>query len=431
MVWLYAELVTLGWMALLALLVGWVTDAWLLTAWLLLLVMSLRWGLALWAAADWHRSGGRRLNSLWAGSLGDFLYAVGHLLEKERRQTQQLIERARYFKNAAEALPEGIVALDADNRVDWFNQGAMSLLGMARQHRGKPLTLVVRYPQVLALVEQDSSEPVELEDVPAPGQSLSFQIIPYLQGHRLLIVRDITQFRRTDAVRRDFIANASHELRTPLTVMQGYLEAMIDTPGSCAPEWSKPLDQMYNQVERMRKIIEDMLTLSVLEADAGPLKSTVVDVPVLLRRLVEEARQLSGGRGHQISLQLDSPQGLLGHEEYLRSAFTNLVSNAVRYTPDGGAIHVRWWSDAEGAHLAVTDAGIGIAPEHLPRITERFYRADTARSRATGGTGLGLSITRHVLDRHGARLAVSSELGKGSSFSCHFPPAMMIDLGED
>jgi two-component system phosphate regulon sensor histidine kinase PhoR len=202
--------------------------------------------------------------------------------------------------------------------------------------------------------------------------------------------------------------------------MHGYVETMLDTPGCHQQQWLKPLQQMHQQTERMRKIIEDMLTLSRLEADDDRMEKEAIDVADMLLQIQEEAEQFSGEAHHQITLSLETDVGLWGYENYLRSAFTNLVTNAIRYTPEGGEVRIRWWLDEAGVHFSVCDTGIGIAPEHLPRITERFYRVDSARSRATGGTGLGLAITRHVLDKHDAKLTVESQLGKGSCFCCHF-----------
>jgi two-component system phosphate regulon sensor histidine kinase PhoR len=420
------ELATLLWLLIASLLLAWLTASWTLVGWGLALLVTGRWLLALLVAEWWLYSGGRKLNHLLAGPLSDLLYAVTRLLEKERRQAHQLLVRARYFKHAAEALPEGVLALDSAHRISWFNQGAIRLLGLRRRNRGQVVSSVLRLPDVLALL---SGQHVGALEMPSPvdlSRTLELEVIPFLEGHHLLIIRDITVFKRSDAIRRDFVANASHELRTPLTVMQGYVEMMLDTPGTHHDYWHKPLEQMHNQSERMRKIVEDMLILSSLEGNDAKLRLEPVAVPLLLEQIVHEAQQLSGKRAHIISLSLESESGLLGHEEYLRSAFTNLIGNAVRYTPDGGDIHVRWWQDELGLHLSVTDTGIGIASEHLPRIMERFYRVDSARSRATGGTGLGLAITRHVLDRHGATLAVESDLGVGSCFSCHFPLSLAI-----
>lgn len=416
------EFFVIIWLLGLALLIAWFFNAWAISGWLLAVVVSGRWLLALFTADHWLHSGGRRLNALSAGPLSDFLYAAGRLLSRERRQAHQLLGRARYFKNAAESLPEGIVAVDTEHRISWFNIAAMQLIGLRRHNRGQMVFSVLRLPQFLTLLDgAEHKDPVEVISPLLPDRILSVQVSPFLQGHSLLIIRDITAVKRAESVRRDFVANASHELRTPLTVMQGYLEAMQDAQDLRESYWAKPVNQMHNQTERMRKIVEDMLTLSTLEGSEDRLELTDVDVPLLLSYLIEEVRQLSGNRQHKVTLALDTRAHLWGHEEYLRSAFTNLASNAVRYTPDGGSIAIRWWEDANGMHLSVTDTGIGIESKHLPRLFERFYRADNARSRTTGGTGLGLSITRHVLERHQATLTIESELGKGSCFTCHFP----------
>jgi two-component system phosphate regulon sensor histidine kinase PhoR len=376
---------------------------------------------ALWVADKWQSSGGRNLIPLPMNPLLTLLYDATRLLEKERGLAQKLLGRARYFKYAAKALPEGVLAFDKSKRIAWFNQGAIVLLGLRRSHRKQVITTVLRLPEVLDLIEGRVSSPLEIPSPLNPQLTLELDIRPFMQGHDLMIVRDITVFKRNDAIRRDFVANASHELRTPLTVMQGYVEMMLDSPDSHADHWHKPLEQMHNQAERMRKIVEDMLILSSLENNDSRLEPIPVDVPALLTQIVEEARQLSGKKGHVITFLLETDKGLLGHEEYLRSAFTNLVGNAIRYTPDGGCITLRWFEQDQNLSLSVCDTGIGIASEHLPRIMERFYRVDSARSRETGGTGLGLAITRHVLERHHAMLSISSELGRGSCFVCCFP----------
>ena len=418
----FNELMVLIWLLSLALLIAWFFNAWAFAGWVFALIISGRWLLALYTADHWLHSGGRRLNALSAGPLSDFLYSTGRLLARERRQAHQLLGRARYFKNAAESLPEGIIAVDGELRISWFNIAAMQLVGLRRRNRGQMVFAVLRLPQVMSLLDGIvHDEPIEVVSPLLPDRVLSLQVSPFLQGHSLLIIRDITAAKRAESVRRDFVANASHELRTPLTVMQGYLEAMQDADDLNRSLWAKPINQMHNQTERMRKIVEDMLTLSTLEGSEEKLELTDVDVPLLLSHLIEEVRQLSGHRQHEVSLSIETRAHLWGHEEYLRSAFTNLASNAVRYTPDGGCINIRWWEGEDALHLSVTDTGIGIEPKHLPRLSERFYRADNARSRTTGGTGLGLSITRHVLDRHQATLTIESELGKGSCFTCNFP----------
>lgn len=415
------EFVVMLWIGGIAAFFAWLFQAWAWLGWLLALVLSTRWLLALSASERWLSSGGRRLDALSAGILADFLFATGALLMRERRQARQLLGRARYFKHAAESLPEGVIAVDGEHRIAWFNQGAMQLLGLHRRNRGQMVFAVLRLPQVVQLLKDATSDTLEMPSPIAQDRILSLQVSPFLEGHRLLIIRDITLSKRNDRIRRDFVANASHELRTPLTVMQGYLETMVDAQDPNLTHWQKPMEQMLNQTERMRKIVEDMLLLSTLEGTEHKLQVADVDVPRLLVSLVDEMRQLSGTRGHDIQLRIETTAHLLAHEDYLYSAFANLVSNAVRYTPDGGKIEVRWWQSTQGLCFSVTDTGIGIEPQHLPRLSERFYRADNARSRATGGTGLGLSITRHVLERHNASLTIDSVLGKGSCFTCCFP----------
>ncbi len=422
------ELATLLLLLIIALLTAWLTQGWVFVGWFLAAFITSRMLLSLWIAERWLYSGGRKLNYLLAGSLSELLCAATQLLEKERRLSQQLLGRARYFKYAAQALPEGVLALDSNYAISWFNKGAIDMLGLSRCHRGQPIERVLRLPELLALVKGEDFGVLEIPS-PTNGQCiLAIEVTSFMQGQQLLIIRDITTFKRSDAIRRDFVANASHELRTPLTVMQGYVEMMLDTPSSHADHWHRPLEQMHNQSERMRKIVDDMLVLSRLEGNDAKLKIALVNVPFLLEQIADEAKQLSGVHHHYIELILDSLVCLMGHEEYLRSAFTNLVSNAVRYTPDGGTIKIHWWQDAQGAHLSVTDTGIGIAAEHLPRIMERFYRVDSARSRATGGTGLGLAITRNVLERHNATLTIESEIGLGSCFTCNFPLILLVDL---
>jgi len=226
-------------------------------------------------------------------------------------------------------------------------------------------------------------------------------------------------------VRRDFIANVSHELRTPLTVITGFLETLIDTETALDESWRRPMLQMQEQARRMQRIVDDLLFLARLEGHDDKLRSDPVDVPHLLAVLREDGLTLSGSKEHRISLEADAGLWLRGNEDELRSAFSNLIYNAVQYTPPGGAIAIRWFADDKGAHLTVQDSGGGIAAHHLPRLTERFYRVDVGRSRESGGTGLGLAIVKHALQRHDALLVVASELGKGSVFSCDFPPERM------
>ena len=240
-----------------------------------------------------------------------------------------------------------------------------------------------------------------------------------------MLVRDVTRLHQLEQMRKDFIANVSHELRTPLTVICGYLETLLDNVDDVNPRWKRPLSQMQQQGERMQTLLNDLLLLAKLEATDYPSDNQPVPIDSLLRTIKNDAQALSGQRNQTITLDVEADVALKGSETELRSAFSNLVFNAVKYTQDGGHIRIRWWSDGSGAHLSVQDSGVGIDSKHLPRLTERFYRVDSSRNASTGGTGLGLAIVKHVLLRHRARLEISSVLGHGSTFTCHFPPVQV------
>ena len=286
-----------------------------------------------------------------------------------------------------------------------------------------PIAHLLRYPPFLDYLSQrqPTRDAVEL---PAPVDSsrvLSARFVAYGKKQRLLLATDISQFRRLEQVRRDFVANVSHELRTPLTVITGYLETLLDSDHPGLEPWRQPLRGMGQQAGRMLHLIEDLLLLARLEAPKERLPGKPVAVPKLLADIVEEAQALSSDQGHDITLEADPKLWLIGVEKELHSAFSNLVINAVRYTPAGGRIAIRWFTDPMGAHLEVADNGEGIAAHHLPRLTERFYRVNRHRSRGSGGTGLGLSIVKHILNNHGAQLHITSEVGVGSVFRCDFP----------
>jgi two-component system, OmpR family, phosphate regulon sensor histidine kinase PhoR len=255
---------------------------------------------------------------------------------------------------------------------------------------------------------------------------LSLRITPFgeRKKQRLVVGRDITKIYHLNMIRRDFVANASHELRTPLTVIAGFVESLQDAPSTPSGH-RRPLTLMRNQADRMCCIIDDLLTLSRLEMHDSPEEQAIVDVPDELRLILQEAQTLSAGR-HCLEARVDEDLLLLGSQPELRSAFSNLVFNAVKHTPEGTHIEIVWQRDPFGARLSVEDNGPGIPAEHLPRLTERFYRVDRARSRESGGTGLGLAIVKHVLNRHEARLTIASEVGGGSVFACRFPRQLVL-----
>ena len=337
-----------------------------------------------------------------------------------RARKRRLLAMLRAYRAAAAALPDAVVVVERNRqRVLWFNEAASPLLGLEfpRHQDASIVTALQPLPMAHWLAAGRNAEPMTDVASPAnPDLRLNLRLIPYSDELWLLVARDVTRTMRLEHMRRDFVANVSHELRTPLTVVHGYLE-MLDPADN--PEWAPMLAEMQRQSQRMTQLVEDLLTLSRLEARETLPEEHVAMVP-MLSTLRREAEALSQGR-HRILIEDDTGLDLWGSNKELHSAFSNLVSNAIRYTPAGGDILVRFSRDADGgATLAVRDSGYGIPAAHLPRITERFYRVSTSRSRESGGTGLGLAIVKHVLGLHGARLEISSEVGKGSVFACRF-----------
>ena len=339
-----------------------------------------------------------------------------------RAHKRRLLDMLRAYRAAAAALPDGVVVLERNSqRVVWFNEAATRLLGL-RYPQDVDASLVNRLqplPVAHWLTSGRNAEP--LSDVPSPVEPdirLNLRLIPYSDTLWLLVARDVSKLMRLEHMRRDFVANVSHELRTPLTVVHGYLD-MMDPADQ--PEWAPILHEMRRQSQRMTQLVEDLLTLSRLESQDALNDESVAMAPLLVS-LGREAEALSQQR-HTITVEDEARVDLWGSQRELHSAFSNLVSNAVRYTPDGGSVHIRFARDSDGSvALSVQDSGYGIPAAHLPRITERFYRVSTSRSRESGGTGLGLAIAKHVLSLHQARLDIASEVGRGSCFSCHFGP---------
>jgi len=357
------------------------------------------------------------------GAVFEALHRRGRLASAEREQATQELDR---FRRAAEALPDGVVILDGHRAIEWMNLQAEACLGLKGSvDTGSRITHLLREPEFLEYLDSPDHRgvPLELHTQRNPGRTLQVQAAPFAAGRTLLLVRDVTQLQKLATMRRDFVANVSHELKTPLTVTLGFVEtaqeALADTPPQ---EIAHYLQTAIEQARRMQQLIDDLLTLSSLETDSPPPLEDPVDVAALLIDIRREVEALSAGR-HRITLENQGPRGLLGSARELRSAFANLAGNAVRYTPDGGEIVLRWSAEGQtGGRFSVHDSGIGIAREHLPRLTERFYRVDRGRSREAGGTGLGLAIVKHVLERHQAVLQIESEQGRGSTFSAVFPP---------
>jgi two-component system phosphate regulon sensor histidine kinase PhoR len=338
-----------------------------------------------------------------------------------REREAELAQSNERWRAAARALPDGVVLLQ-DDRIDWANDAAADhwSIDPARDAH-TPIVNLVRVPEFVEYLDAGGhGRPLVVALPERPDRTLSAQVVPYGEGRRLLLSRDITQFRQVERMRREFVANVSHELRTPLTVVTGFLETLRDEHDP--REAARYIALMQDQAGRMQRLVEDLLTLSSLESAPPPPLDEAVDMTSLVERLGAEARALSGGR-HRIVVDNHGGADLLGSEKEISSAFGNLVSNAVRYTPEGGEVRVRWRAIPEGAQFDVEDTGIGIAAEHIPRLTERFYRVDRGRSRESGGTGLGLAIVKHALARHGATLEVASKPGEGSRFSARFQGA--------
>lgn len=352
----------------------------------------------------------------------------GRLYRHEKELRQQIAAREEEIAHllaAGQALTDGVVLLDRLNQIQFCNSMAESQLGLVvRTDRGQHIANLVRQPEFVEYLENgDFARPLTLRSDRRDDRVYSIHVIPYGNDRRLMQVKDVTQTDRLDRMRRDFVANVSHELRTPLTVLAGFVETMQELELS-PEERASYLAMMGDQSKRMLSIVQDLLTLSSIES-APPPENEVVDMANLLDKLRRDAEALSGGR-HVITLDSEGQGDLRGAESELVSAFGNLVSNAIRYTPAGGTIRLIWRVAAQGAEFTVQDSGIGIEPTHIPRLTERFYRVDRGRSREVGGTGLGLAIVKHSLNRHQASLEISSIPGAGSRFTARFPASRVV-----
>jgi two-component system phosphate regulon sensor histidine kinase PhoR len=360
------------------------------------------------------------------GKVFNLLHRHRRAMLKRRRELAQLMVRSR---RGAQALPYGVAVLDADYRLQWCNEAARDHLGLdSERDRNQAIVNMVRTPEFVEYLRAaDFSEALRLSSR-GSHRTLALQVVSFGAEEHLLLSQDVTGAAQVEAMRRDFVANVSHELRTPLTVLAGFLETIQDLKLD-AQRVRDYVGLMAPQAERMKRLIDDLLTLSALEHAPPPPDTERIAVGPLLQKLRAEAEALSAGK-HRVSLEHAGAHDLLGAEREIASAFTNLVTNAVRYTPAGGEIRLRWKATDAGGELCVEDTGIGIDPEHLPRLTERFYRVDRGRSRETGGTGLGLSIVKHALARHQAVLGVDSAPGKGSRFTARFPAARLAPAAQ-
>ncbi|MCE0557496.1 MULTISPECIES: phosphate regulon sensor histidine kinase PhoR [unclassified Motilimonas] len=382
----------------------------------------------------WHYNNQKKLADwLWhdrslippngRGSWEIVFNGIYKLQQRHRVRRRELASVIRRFREGAEALPDAAVVFKTDGSIIWCNRLAEGILGFrwpedAGQHIGN----LIRTPHFVDYLKaRDFDTPLEVVSPVQSDKLLEFRIMPYTSGQNMLVARDVTHVRQLEAMRRNFVSSVSHELRTPLTVLKGYLEMIEDAPETSSGMWGKAHHVMAEQTARMDSLVEQLLTLSRIEATPDVDLEQMVDIPSMLSLVEKEAQALSGDKKHQLVFEVNPDLKVHGDAEQLRSAISNLVYNAVYYTPANREIKVQWLKQDQGAHFAVTDKGNGIAPEHISRLTERFYRVDKARSRETGGSGLGLSIVKHALSHHNSALEIESEVGVGSRFSFTIP----------
>lgn len=363
------------------------------------------------------------MDGLW----GEVMAIAHRLYRRKVYHKRRVSSLLREFRRMTSAMPDGAMLLGPNREILWFNGTAAHWLQLRRKiDYGLRIDNLVRHPDFVEYLDKRGAMAPPRIHLPKQGDRwLLFRLVTTSDaGQQLLIIRDVTNEARLESMRKDFVANASHELRSPLTVITGYLDSLADEP-QLDPAWQQPVQEMRRQSDRMRNIVQDLLELSRLEAQGGEAELAPVDVSGMLA-LIRKDALARPEHPATIELHVDSDDLLLGSESELHSIFSNLVSNAVKYTPASGRVDIRWSTDADGGHVEVRDTGIGIPAEHLPRLTERFYRVDAGRSRKLGGSGLGLAIVKHALQRHGGRLDVQSVEGQGSTFSCHFPRERIV-----
>ncbi|NOS76063.1 MAG: phosphate regulon sensor histidine kinase PhoR [Methyloglobulus sp.] len=367
----------------------------------------------------WISKGGRGKYPKAKGIWEDIYYHVYLIKKSEKKRKKKLGKIIDQFRKSTDALPDAAVVLGKEDEIEWANTAAKNVLGLQPSDRGQRIPNLIRFPIFVRYLKSGLFN--ESITMPSPTNSnitLTVKVVSYGAGLRLLLAQDVTQLRKMEQMRKDFVANVSHELRTPLTVLKGYLETLQELDEPLSPLLSHSFQQMHEQTERMQYLVDDLLLLSNLETQ--PKKTHCVDIPALLSKICKETENLNNSAG-RIELTLETNTHIYGDEQELRSAFSNLLGNALKYSPKESKVQVRWQQTPVNLVLDVIDKGEGIAESEIPRITERFYRIDVKRANKVSGTGLGLAIVKHVLLRHDARLVVTSELYKGSTFSCCFP----------
>lgn len=411
--------------------IGWFSKSLEIALALGLLAYLFRHLINLYRLERWLRQGAGVIRHSSNGIWREIYYDLSRLKRQDKRRKKRLGKILNRFRKATAALPDGTVVLGANEEIDWFNSAAGRLLGLKNTDIGQHIGNLVRHPKFTTyLALRDYEKGIS---IPAPRSAdtiIGIRIVPYGKGLRLLLAQDITRIKQMETMRRDFVANVSHELRTPLTVLTGYLENLQEYPDMPPAQFEKSIDNMVDQAARMRALIDDLMFLTRLETKIPEIVNRYVDMPAMLADLCRELSAIQP-LPDRIQLQLESSAAILGNENELRSAVSNLIGNALKYSPAECLVTVRWMFEETNVRLDVIDAGEGIAPEHIPRLTERFYRVDVNRSRQQGGTGLGLAIVKHVVSRHGGELDITSNPGEGSCFSLRFPAERVLKNRSD
>ncbi|MBF7071935.1 phosphate regulon sensor histidine kinase PhoR [Glaciecola sp. MH2013] len=372
----------------------------------------------------------RKMSPPSAPGVWEHVYeGIYHLQRRNRNKRRNLGELVKRFREGSEALPDAVVVVDDEARIVWCNRHARIEMGFKwPDDNGRRIDNLIRHPDFINYFHSgDYQYPIEIPAPTNPNKTFEYRIMAYGEDQLLLIVRDVSRVSQLEEMRKDFVANVSHELRTPLTVINGYLEVLSDNDSDQGPFINKAMSEMGTQTQRMQALIEDLLILSRIESSSERIYEKTIDMKAMFDLIEMEAAALNKEKKHKITFKIDNKLRIFGVETEMRSACSNLIFNAIHYTPEGGEIKVHWKAKGGGAYFAVIDNGDGIESKHLRRLTERFYRVDKARSRKTGGSGLGLSIVKHVLNHHNSFLNIESKVGKGSEFSFILPEELIYE----
>ncbi|MFQ3249171.1 MAG: two-component system phosphate regulon sensor histidine kinase PhoR [Glaciecola sp.] len=376
----------------------------------------------------------RKMSPPTASGIWERVYeGINYLQRRNRKKRRKLRALVKQFREGFEALPDAVIVVDKKAKIVWCNRHARIELSLKwPEDLGRRIDNLIRHPKFIEFFNSgDYQQPIQTPAPSNPNKTFEFRIMPYGDQQLLIVVRDVSRIAQLEAMRKDFVANVSHELRTPLTVINGYLEVLTDNNSDKTPIENKAMTEMGAQTQRMQSLIEDLLLLSKIEASAQRIFENTIDMKAMLNLIECEAKALNKEKNHKLTFKVDDDLKIFGVESEIRSACSNLIFNAIHYTPVGGEISILWEKRDEGAYFCVTDNGDGIEQKHLRRLTERFYRLDKARSRKKGGSGLGLSIVKHVLNHHNSNLLISSEVGVGSSFAFLLPSELIYDNSVD